>query len=92
MVQEDSTFETLLESLTGIINLLNSEPSAEETKDPPSEVILPQPETLLAQFAGRAVFTTSEVSDERLTSSYWLSVPTDETDVDAENVRFLLKN
>lgn len=86
MVQEDATFETLLESLTGIISLMNTPQTGEESKNGIIEPLLPVPESLLTQFAGRAVFTTSDISDERLTSSYWLSVPTDETDTDSENV------
>lgn len=86
MAQEDSTFETLLESLVVIINLLNTQQIVEDTKNSISEPLLPVPESLLTQFAGRSVFTTSDTSDERLSSSYWLSCPTDETDVESENV------
>lgn len=53
------------------------------------EATLPAPETLLTQFAGRPVFTLTETAEERLTSTYWLSSPSDEVDNDLENVRLL---
>lgn len=48
------------------------------------------PETLVAQFAARTVYAIGEASDERLTASYWLNVPSasGEDDVnDSELVR-----
>lgn len=44
----------------------------------PTEVVeatLPSPDTLVAQFAVRTVYSIGEANDERLTSSYWLNVP-----------------
>lgn len=38
-------------------------------------MVLPAPETLVAQFQARTVYSLGEASDERLTSSYWLNVP-----------------
>lgn len=40
-----------------------------------SEPLLPAPDTLLSQFSARPVFVVGEVEDERLSGSYWLSVP-----------------
>lgn len=51
-----------------------------------NEVFLPLPGSLLVQFAGRHIYTVTEVADERLTSTYWLSVPVDEGDAYAEHV------
>ncbi|KAM3958579.1 LOW QUALITY PROTEIN: VIR_N domain-containing protein [Aphomia sociella] len=50
----------------------------EDPGTPPTDVVepvLPQPETLVAQFASRTIYTIGEANDERLTSSYWLNVP-----------------
>lgn len=55
-----------------------------------SEAPALSPETLVAQFAARTVYVIGEASDERLTSSYWLNVPSasGEDDVnDSELVR-----
>lgn len=53
------------------------------------EILLPSSETLLTQFAHRPVFTICEADDDRLSLSYWLSVPTtDEADQDVEQVRY----
>lgn len=55
--------------------------------------MLPPPESLLIQFAGRQVYSSADAMNDRLTSSYWLSLPTtDETDGDVENVRKYSKN
>ncbi|XP_049874131.1 protein virilizer [Pectinophora gossypiella] len=50
----------------------------EEPSTPPLEAAEPSPlspEPLVAQFAARTVYAIGEASDERLTSSYWLNVP-----------------
>ncbi|XP_059058028.1 protein virilizer [Achroia grisella] len=50
----------------------------EEPGTPPTdpvEAVLPPPDTLVAQFAARIIYTTGEANHERLTSSYWLNVP-----------------
>lgn len=40
-----------------------------------AETPLPPAEALVAQFAARTVYSVAEANDERLTSSYWLNVP-----------------
>ncbi|CAG9794117.1 unnamed protein product [Diatraea saccharalis] len=49
----------------------------EDPSTPPLDVAesLPPPETLVAQFSARIIYTIGEPNDERLTSSYWLNVP-----------------
>ncbi|KAF2903313.1 hypothetical protein ILUMI_02877 [Ignelater luminosus] len=84
-IREDKTFDNyLLEGVTNIINILNKE--ASESKETYTEPLLPAPGSLLIQFAGRPIFTLSDVADEQLTSAYWLSAPTDEGSGDIENV------
>ncbi|XP_026733965.1 protein virilizer [Trichoplusia ni] len=39
------------------------------------DIVLPAPDTLVAQFQSRVIYSIGEASDERLTSSYWLNVP-----------------
>ncbi|XP_072947761.1 protein virilizer [Epargyreus clarus] len=39
------------------------------------ETLLSPPETLVAQFATRTIYTIGDSNDERLTSGYWLNVP-----------------
>lgn len=69
----------------------------EEPATPPEtqELVLPGPESLVAQFQARTIYAIGEASDERLTSSYWLNVPAagGEDDVnDSELVSLLLYN
>lgn len=49
----------------------------EEPATPPEgqELVLPGPESLVAQFQSRTIYAIGEANDERLTSSYWLNVP-----------------
>lgn len=69
------------------MGLLMCEQGSEVT-EAGTEVSLPPPESLLVQFAGRQIYTVTEVADERLTSTYWLSVPVDEGDAYAEHVNW----
>lgn len=85
-MQEDNTFESLLESLSAVIETLNSD-KTNEMKETHNEIILPPQESLLVQFAGRQVYSAADAMNDRLTSSYWLTLPTtDETDGDVDNV------
>lgn len=49
----------------------------EEPTTPPEsqDLVLPGPDSLVAQFQARTIYVIGEASDERLTSSYWLNVP-----------------
>lgn len=69
-----------------MVKLLNSVDSGADAKEGYPEPVLPSPEPLLAQFAGRTVYTHNETVDERLTSVYWLSIPSDEGETEIENV------
>lgn len=78
----------MLDNITNLIRVLNSsssEPSDVNTDIPSGTVstaipepLLPAPDTLLGQFACRPVYTLTEVSEEQLTTAYWLSAPSEE--------------
>ncbi|XP_052758960.1 protein virilizer [Galleria mellonella] len=51
----------------------------------PAESVLPPPDTLVAQFAARIIYSIGEANDERLTSSYWLNVPSASGDDDVND-------
>lgn len=53
-------------------------------------MVLPAAESLLVQFAGRTVYTSTDAVDERLTVTYWLMPPRDEGFVESESVRYRL--
>lgn len=57
-----------------------------ESKEPSAEILLHGPESLLVQFSGRTIYTSSDAVDDRLTASFWLSPPRDEGDTDLEHV------
>uniref|UniRef100_T1D1V3 Putative virilizer-like protein n=1 Tax=Cupiennius salei TaxID=6928 RepID=T1D1V3_CUPSA len=85
---DEEAVESLLESISGLLSLLNNAP-AKETK-PEKEMIepvLPQPESQSAQFASRPVFIVGEVEEGRLSPAYWLALPgADDTDQEQEQV------
>lgn len=62
-----------------MLKLLQSEPST-DSKETPTEPVLPDPEPLLVQFSGRLIFTSADACDERLTIRYWLSLPHEESE------------
>lgn len=72
--------------MANLIRVLNSSSSESSDTDTPSgtvstaipEPLLPAPDTLLGQFACRPVYTLTEVSEEQLTTAYWLSAPSEE--------------
>lgn len=51
-----------------------------------SEILLPPSDSLLGQFACRPIYTLVDLSEERLTTVYWLSSPQDDGDSEAEHV------
>lgn len=51
--------------------------------------MLPPPESLVAQFAARIIYAIGEASDERLTSSYWLNVPSASGDDDVNDTELV---
>jgi hypothetical protein len=75
---EEITFESLLEGVSTVVKSLSSD--SPEMKETLAEPVLPEPETLLVQFSGRLIFSSSDVCDERLTIRYWLSIPNDEAE------------
>lgn len=89
-MKEDQTFDSLLEALTSLVKLLNG--ASSPAKENYAEPVLPAPESLLIQFSGRQVYTSSGLDDNRLTSAYWLSAPSEESEGEPENVRMLKIN
>lgn len=84
-ISEEEGLEPLSDNLAGLLKALNV--SSIEKMEPPVEPLLPPSESLLVQFNGRSIFTiTNEVTDERMSTAYWLSAPTDENDADQEQV------
>lgn len=76
-----------MEGVTCVIKILDAPQTDDNTKESYTEVTLPVPESLLVQFTGRTVFSSSDACDERLTSRYWLATPTDDGENDIESVR-----
>ncbi|XP_056632492.1 protein virilizer isoform X1 [Diorhabda sublineata] len=85
-VEENKTYESFLEGLTALLKLLQDGVDANKESNPIVETNLPAPESLLVQFSKRLVFSSSDACDERLTSTYWLGLPTDEGENDSEHV------
>lgn len=82
---EDEALEQLSEDITGLVKSLNT--PANDKQDPLVEPMLPVSETLLHQFNGRAVFSiTNEITDERMSTAYWLSAPPEENDTEQESI------
>ncbi|KAJ8713757.1 hypothetical protein PYW07_014127 [Mythimna separata] len=75
--QERNSDEDALANASFLASHLQKLKVLEEPATPPEgqEVVLPGPESLVAQFQARTIYTIGEASDERLTSSYWLNVP-----------------
>ncbi|GLV34007.1 virilizer [Carabus blaptoides fortunei] len=79
----DEPFNNMLDNLASLIRVLNCESSGTDTASGTVSVsipepVLPAPDTLLGQFACRPVYTLTEVSEEQLTTAYWLSAPAEE--------------
>ncbi|KAL0822142.1 hypothetical protein ABMA28_004275 [Loxostege sticticalis] len=76
-LKERSFDEDAIANATFLCNHIQKLKLAEDPATPPldSEPAMPAPETLVAQFAARVIYAIGEPSDERLTSSYWLNVP-----------------
>lgn len=75
-----------MEGLSVVIKCLLNADEVKES-DCHVEPLLPQPESLLVQFSGRQVYSSTDAMDDRLTSNYWLSPSTaDDNDGDVENV------
>ncbi|XP_046659595.1 protein virilizer isoform X2 [Homalodisca vitripennis] len=84
---EDESLETLCENVTELIRLLESDGSKPLEPKELSEPLLPAPDSLLAQWSARPVFVVGDVEDDRLTVSYWLTVPQpDDQDSDMQQV------
>ncbi|KAF5276514.1 hypothetical protein FQA39_LY06583 [Lamprigera yunnana] len=82
-VTEESFDSYLLEAVKNVINLIKE---TQKVKEPIVEPVLLPSQSLLVQFSGRPIFTLTDVIDEQLTSSYWLSVPSYEASADSDNV------
>lgn len=85
VLKEDPSFENLSTTISNFINFLKDNEIL-DLKENYMEPVLPNPESLLCQFTDRQVFTVTEAIDERLTSAYWLSTPSEYVESDIENV------
>ncbi|XP_075978617.1 VIR_N domain-containing protein [Anticarsia gemmatalis] len=77
ILKERNSDEDAIANASFLTSHLQKLKSTEEPATPPEvqELVLPAPETLVAQFQARTIYGIGEASDERLTSSYWLNVP-----------------
>ncbi|CAK1585840.1 unnamed protein product [Parnassius mnemosyne] len=85
MLRERNSDEDAIANASFLASQLQKMKSSD---DPPADVpdpILPAPETLVAQFAARTMYTIGDANDERLTSSYWLNVPSASGDDDVND-------
>nr|CAH7713265.1 unnamed protein product [Callosobruchus chinensis] len=86
-VEENNNFESFLEGVSALVKLLEEGSTKDENgAETAIDTTLPAPDALLLQFSCRAIFSSTDACDERLTSRYWLAVPADENDQDQENV------
>lgn len=86
---EEESMESLRDSLSALIEILQTEPDVSARKDT-LETIIPLPETLNLQFARRPLLSDSPTDEERLSSSYWLSSHhhwVDEPDCETDHIR-----
>ncbi|XP_067142152.1 protein virilizer homolog isoform X2 [Centruroides vittatus] len=83
---DEEALESLLESVSGFIQLL-SNPEEDKVEKEILEPTLPPAESQSAQFAVRSVYIVGEIDEERLSPSYWLAVPgAEETDQEVEQI------
>ncbi|XP_023242093.1 protein virilizer homolog [Centruroides sculpturatus] len=83
---DEEALESLLESVSGFIQLL-SNPEEDKVEKEILEPTLPPAESQSAQFAVRPVYIVGEIDEERLSPSYWLAVPgAEETDQEVEQI------
>lgn len=78
--------QSILDSVTNLIQSLNSTSDTEIATENIVEVLLPASDMLLAQFSSRPVYTLMDVTEERLMTAYWLSIPQDENESEVEHV------
>lgn len=77
--------QSIQDSVSNLLERLNSNVD-ETSSEILTEVTLPAPDSLLGQFTCRPVYTLVDISEDRLTTAYWLSAPPDEGETDAEHV------
>ncbi|GFQ90344.1 protein virilizer homolog [Trichonephila clavata] len=84
---DEEAVESLLESISSLLALLNSASKDAKTDKELVEPALPLPESQSAQFASRSVFIVGEVEEGRLSPAYWLALPgADDADQEQEQV------
>ncbi|GFT51849.1 protein virilizer homolog [Nephila pilipes] len=84
---DEEAVESLLESISSLLALLNSASKDAKTDKELVEPVLPMPESQSAQFASRSVFIAGEVEEGRLSPAYWLALPgADDADQEQEQV------
>ena len=70
--------------------MLQSDTETDVPKPEITEPVLPPAGPLSNQFAMRATYMISDVDDDRLTTAFWLSMPTgDESDQELDLVSYL---
>ncbi|PIK38911.1 hypothetical protein BSL78_24247 [Apostichopus japonicus] len=86
--KEDEKLETLLDSLSSLLQLLDSADLAEKTSEPQEQNLPPPARKLTDQFSNRLVFFLSEEEDDRFVPGIWIGLPPmDEMDTDPEMVK-----
>ncbi|XP_054715831.1 protein virilizer homolog isoform X2 [Uloborus diversus] len=85
---DEEAVESLLESISGLLSLLNSAAAKEGKPEKEiAEPVLSAPESMSTQFASRPVFIVGDVEEGRLSPAYWLAIPgADDADQDQEQV------
>ena len=86
---EEESMESLRDSLSALIDILQTESDTSTRKDN-VEMIIPLPETLNLQFAHRPLLSDSPTDEDRLSSSFWLSNHhhwVDEPDSETDHIR-----
>ncbi|KAG8190819.1 hypothetical protein JTE90_028318 [Oedothorax gibbosus] len=84
---DEEAVESLLESISSLLTLLNSGKDLKAEKSEAIEPVLPTPESQSSQFASRSVFVIGEAEEGRLSPAYWLALPgADDADQEQEHV------
>lgn len=86
--KDDETLDSLLESSTALIQMLEDNKSENIENKDLVEPILPESETLSSLFNQRTVYVLTESDDERLSTAFWLSVANfDDNEIELDVVR-----
>ncbi|XP_059840849.1 protein virilizer homolog isoform X1 [Hypanus sabinus] len=87
LCKEDDSFDSLLESVVGLRQILESTPDVLPTTEQDVEPVLPASEPLPVQFNNRTVYVLADVVDDQL-KTLWLSpFQTEELETDLDMVK-----